>query len=88
MLWYKSFLETRSRFLIGLVILLMSVCGTVYAYPRVERLLPMMPAAASAGGGLVAERIRELESKLDQIAAELKRLKADGDDSKPDQPKR
>jgi ABC-type transport system involved in multi-copper enzyme maturation permease subunit len=60
MLWYKSFLETRSRFLIGLVILLMSVCGTVYAYPRVERLLPMMPAAATAGGGLVAERIREI----------------------------
>jgi len=60
MLWYKSFLETRSRFLIGLCILLMSVFGTVYAYPRVERLLPIVPAAAMAGGGLVAERIKDI----------------------------
>src|SRR4051812_5787488 len=60
MLWYKSFLETRSRFLIGLCVLLMSVFGTVYAYPRVERLLPMVPAAAAASGGLVADRIRDI----------------------------
>jgi hypothetical protein len=60
MLWYKSFLETRSRFLIGLVVLLLSVCGTVYAYPRVERLLTLAPSVASAGGGLVAERIKEI----------------------------
>jgi hypothetical protein len=60
MLWYKSFLETRSRFLIGLVILLMSVAGTVYTYPRVERLLATVPAAALAGGGLVADRLREI----------------------------
>src|SRR4051812_25104140 len=60
MLWYKSFLETRSRFVIGLVILLMSVFGTVYAYPRVERLLETMPAAAIAGGGLVADRLKEM----------------------------
>jgi ABC-type transport system involved in multi-copper enzyme maturation permease subunit len=60
MLWYKSFLETRSRFLIGLVVLLMSVFGTVYAYPRVERMLSMVPALANANGGLVAERIKEI----------------------------
>ena len=60
MLWYKSFLETRSRFLIGLVVLLMSMFGTVYSYPRVERLLETMPASAIAGGGLVADRIKEI----------------------------
>jgi ABC-type transport system involved in multi-copper enzyme maturation permease subunit len=60
MLWYKSFLETRSRFLIGLVILLLSVTGTIYAYPRVQRLLPMVPAAAAANNGFVAERLQEI----------------------------
>ena len=29
MLWYKSWLETRWRFLIGLVLLMLSACGTV-----------------------------------------------------------
>jgi ABC-type transport system involved in multi-copper enzyme maturation permease subunit len=71
MLWYKSFLETRSRFLIGLVVLLMSVSGTIYAYPRVQRLLPMVQSAAAfspapvittarANGGLIAERLKEI----------------------------
>ena len=60
MLWYKSFLETRSRFLIGLVILLMSVFGTVYAYPRVERVLAAVPAAAIGGDSLIASRLKEI----------------------------
>ena len=60
MLWYKSFLETRPRFLIGLVILLLSVFGAVYAYPRVERVLAMVPAEAIAGDGLVASRLKEI----------------------------
>ena len=60
MLWHKSFLETRSRFLIGLVILLMSVFGTVYAYPRVERVLAMVPGIASGGDGLIASRLKEI----------------------------
>jgi ABC-type transport system involved in multi-copper enzyme maturation permease subunit len=60
MLWYKSFLETRSRFLIGLVVLLMSVFGTVYAYPRVERLLTVVPAAAMNGDSLIAGRLKEI----------------------------
>ena len=60
MLWYKSFLETRSRFLIGLVILLMSVFGAVYAYPRVERVLAMVPASAIGGDSLIANRLKEI----------------------------
>jgi len=43
MLWYKSWLETRWRFVIGLVVLMMSVTGTVLAYPEMARLLSQMP---------------------------------------------
>lgn len=40
MLWYKSWLDTRWRFLIGLALLLLMACGTVFQYPRVARVLP------------------------------------------------
>jgi hypothetical protein len=60
MLWFQSFRQTRSRFLIGLVVLLMSVCGTIFAYPRVERMLPIAPAAADTYNGFVAERLKEM----------------------------
>lgn len=40
MLWYKSWLETRWRFLIGFAVLVMMACGTIAGYPRVARLLP------------------------------------------------
>ena len=43
MLWYKAWLETRWRFLIGLVLLLFSAGGVVIGYPRVVELLPMVP---------------------------------------------
>lgn len=43
MLWYKAWLETRWRFLIGLVLLLFSAGGIVIGYPRVMELLPMVP---------------------------------------------
>jgi hypothetical protein len=41
MLWYKSWLETRWRFLIGLGLLVLSACGTVLTYPQVVKLLPL-----------------------------------------------
>ena len=56
MLWYKSWLETRWRFLIGLVLLLCSVAGTVLTYPQVLQLLPLVPAHAS---GEIGRRIME-----------------------------
>ena len=56
MLWYKSWLETRWRFLIGLGLLLCSAAGTVISYPEVLKLLPMVPAHL---GGVLGERIRE-----------------------------
>lgn len=42
MLWHKAWLETRWRFLIGLALLVMLACGTVFDYPAVARLTPMV----------------------------------------------
>ncbi len=55
MLWYKSWLETRWRFLIGLGLLMFSACGTVLDYPQVVRAAAAgardrRRAARSAGG--------------------------------------
>ena len=41
MLWYKSWLETRWRFVIGLALLMLSACGVVLVYPQVVKLLPL-----------------------------------------------
>ena len=62
MLWYKSWLETRWRFLIGLGMLICSAATLVLTYPQVIKLLPMVPTNLS---GPLGERIRE--------AAELSR---------------
>ena len=56
MLWYKSWLETRWRFLIGLALLLCSAAATVFSYPQVMKLMPMVPTNVS---GPLGERIRE-----------------------------
>jgi hypothetical protein len=58
MLWYKSWLETRWRFLIGVAILMLSVVGTVFAYPRVERLLPLVTGIDTSS--LVGQRIKAI----------------------------
>jgi hypothetical protein len=57
MLWHKSWLETRSRFLIGLALLVCSAGATVFAYPKVVELLTMIPAIDT--GGEIGRRIRE-----------------------------
>jgi ABC-2 type transport system permease protein len=57
MLWYKSWLETRSRFLIGLALLILSAAGAVMFYPRVVNLLPL--ANAVDVGGQLGRRIKE-----------------------------
>lgn len=49
MLWYKSWLETRWRFLIGLVLLMLSAAGVVLAYPEVVKLLPLAPKVDVSG---------------------------------------
>jgi len=57
MLWYKTWLDTRWQFLIGIAIVALSACGTVLAYPRVEKLIPTLgPINAS---GEIGRRISE-----------------------------
>lgn len=57
MLWYKTWLETRSRFLIGLIVLMISAGSTVLLYPELTRLLPVLPQVDASGpiGRQVAE---------------------------------
>ena len=57
MLWYKSWLETRWRFLIGLALLIFSTAATVLAYPELIKLLPPVPKLDLSGeiGRKVAE---------------------------------
>jgi len=43
MLWYKSWLETRWRFFIGVALLLCSAWMTVFSYPYVLKLMPLVP---------------------------------------------
>src|SRR5216684_7806355 len=57
MLWYKSWMETRWRFLIGLVMLMCSAAGAVFVYPKVMKLMPLVPTLDA--GGEIGRRIRE-----------------------------
>jgi hypothetical protein len=57
MLWYKSWLETRWRFVIGLALLLCSAAATVLTYPRVQELLALAPPVDV--GGELGRRIRD-----------------------------
>lgn len=57
MLWYKSFLETRWRFLIGLALVVFSAAAAVFAYPRVMQLMPL--ASTIDAGGELGRRIKE-----------------------------
>jgi hypothetical protein len=57
MLWYKSWVETRSRFLIGLALVICSAAATVFTYPKVVQLLTLVPAVDV--GGVIGQKIRE-----------------------------
>ena len=57
MLWYKSWLETRWRFVIGLVLLMFSAASTVFTYPEVIKLLSAMPTPEL--GGALGRRVTE-----------------------------
>ena len=58
MLWYKAWMETRWRFLIGLALLMCSALAVIFAYPKVVRLMPMA-SSINTGGGLIGQQIRE-----------------------------
>lgn len=49
MLWYKAWLDTRGRFLIGALLLPCAAFFMVLAYPRVVGLLPGMPSIDTSG---------------------------------------
>ena len=49
MLWYKSWLETRWRFLIGLALLMCTAALVVFMYPQAVKLLPLA-SNADVGG--------------------------------------
>jgi ABC-2 type transport system permease protein len=57
MLWYKAWLETRWRFLIGFALLLCSAIFTVLAYPQVLKLMPLVPQIDVSGE--IGRRIKE-----------------------------
>ncbi len=57
MLWYKSWLETRSRFLIGLALLCCSAAGVVLVWPKIMELMPL--AASINVSGVLGRQIRE-----------------------------
>lgn len=57
MLWYKSWLETRWRFIIGLALLVCSAAGAVFTYPAVIKLMPL--ASRVEFGGEIGRRVAE-----------------------------
>jgi ABC-type transport system involved in multi-copper enzyme maturation permease subunit len=57
MLWYKSWLETRWRFLIGLALLICSASAVVMMRPQTLKLLPLAENMDVAGE--IGRRIRE-----------------------------
>jgi hypothetical protein len=64
MLWYKSWVDTRWRFLLGLALLLVVACGTVVAYPTVQQLA----ASVTPDIGTVNESLQqELQESLEAI---------------------
>jgi hypothetical protein len=57
MLWYKSWLETRWRFLIGFVLLLIVASGTSYSYLAVAKLMPLARTLDTSGE--IGRRLKE-----------------------------
>jgi ABC-2 type transport system permease protein len=56
MLWTKAWLETRWRFLIGLIVLMCSAAGVVFVYPYIQNLIGLTPPFVE---GEIGRRIRE-----------------------------
>jgi hypothetical protein len=52
MLWHKAWLETRSRFAIGLALLFILAVGAVFEYPLASRLISQAGGSVSSSGPL------------------------------------
>lgn len=59
MAWYKSWLDTRWRFVIGLAVVLVVACGTVFSYAEIQQVLPELDASGVGTGGRLGEAIQE-----------------------------
>ena len=57
MFWYKTWLDTRWRFLIGLALLMCSAGAVVFMYPKVQQLMPLVPNVDVSGE--LGRRIKE-----------------------------
>jgi ABC-2 type transport system permease protein len=62
MLWYKAWLDTRWRFVIGLAVMTCAAIFTVLSYPRVVALLPSVPPVETSGA--IGRQIGEALSLL------------------------
>jgi hypothetical protein len=59
MLWYKSWLDTRWRFLLGLVILFVFACGTVMSFSTVQQLAATLQPGAVVGNASLQQELQE-----------------------------
>src|SRR5262245_21150804 len=57
MFWYKSWLDTRWRFLIGFAVIAVSACAVVLGYSRITELLALVPSVEISGE--LGRRIKE-----------------------------
>ena len=57
MLWHKSWVDTRWRFLIGFILLMCSAGGVVAVWPKVQALIPL--ASGLNVGGYIGRQLRE-----------------------------
>ena len=64
MLWYKSWLETRWRFLIGMALLVCSAGGLVLTEPQVMKLIPLA-RTMDVGGALGRDIRKSMELALE-----------------------
>ena len=59
MLWYKAWLDTRWRFLLGLALLLVFACGTVASFPTVQELVRSVCPSEIAGSEDLRQELQE-----------------------------
>jgi hypothetical protein len=60
MLWYKSWLDTRWRFLLTLAVLVVLACASVFSYETMQRILAAVPQDADLPlGDSLQEELRE-----------------------------
>jgi hypothetical protein len=58
MLWYKAWLDTRWKLVIGVVLLLFLAMGTVFGYSSMQELIRSLPTGPGDGSAL-SEAVRE-----------------------------